>query len=119
MSLFVVDLGDGFSEGMHLQEARRAFGEGSILAKHMLYTLGRTLWELWIDDIPPDDETKEAPDTLPPLIHTFVNDCCLGVRFKTIAEAREAYFERLLTDHINSADASTTTVRSTMSKGRT
>lgn len=95
-SLFVVDLGDGFSEGMHLQESVQAFGKGSIVAKHMLYTLGRTIWELWIDDVPPDDETKEAPNTLPPLIRTIINDCCRGVRFKTISEAKEAYFEKLL-----------------------
>lgn len=28
----------------------------------MLYTLGKTVWELWIDDVPP--ETEEVPDTL-------------------------------------------------------
>lgn len=35
-SLFIVDLGDSFSEGIRLQESVRAFGEGSMFAKHML-----------------------------------------------------------------------------------
>ena len=95
MSLFVVDLGGGFSEGMHLKEARRAFGKGSILATHMLYTLGRTFWELWIDDVPPHDESEKAPNSLPPLIRGLINDCCSDTRFKTVGEAKDYYFERL------------------------
>jgi hypothetical protein len=91
-SIFIVDLGDGFSEGMHLREAVKV---RSILAKHMLYTLGRTLWELWIDDVPPDEETKEAPDSFPSLIRSLVNDCCLGGQFKTVAEVKETYWSAL------------------------
>jgi serine/threonine protein kinase len=94
-SLFVVDLGDGFSEGMHLREAVKASASVSILAKHMLYTLGRTLWELWIDDIPAVEETKEAPDGFPSLIRSLVDNCCLGGSFKTVAEVKEAYWSAL------------------------
>jgi serine/threonine protein kinase len=94
-SLFVVDLGGGFSEGMHMREALQEFGKGSILPRHMLYTLGRTIWELWIDDIPPDDKMEEAPDDIPPLIRALINDCCRGVRFKTVTEAKDVYFQQL------------------------
>jgi hypothetical protein len=93
-SLFVVDLGDGFLEGMHLRKAVKVSARGSTLAKHMLYTLGRTLWGLWIDDFPPEEEAKEAPDTL--LIRALVDNCCLGSQFKTVIEVKEAYFSSLL-----------------------
>ena len=99
-SLFVVDLGGGFSEHMHLKEAIPAFGKGSILPKHMLYTLGRTLWELWIDDVPPADPSEKAPDFLPPLICHLINDCCIGTRFNTVGEAKNYYFEKLLENNI-------------------
>ena len=100
-AIFVVDLGDGFSEGMHLREAMKVPVKGSILAKHMLYTLGRTLWELWLDDIPPEEETKEAPDDFPSLIRSLVDNCCLSGRFKTVTEVKEAYWSDLWTtvDH--------------------
>ena len=64
----------------------------SILAKHMLYTLGRTLWELWIDDTPPIEETKEAPDSFPSLIRSLIDNCCLSGSFKTVTEVKEAYW---------------------------
>ena len=95
-SLFIVDLGDGFSEGMYLEEAVRASGQGSILAAHMLYTLGRTVWELWIDDVPPGDRSEKAPDSLPLVICGLINDCCSGTRFKTVGEVKEQYLEKLV-----------------------
>lgn len=96
MSLFVVDLGTGFTEGMHLQEATRAFGGVSILPYQMVYTLGRTLWELWMDDIPPVDENEEAPGSLPVIIQKLVKECCLEKQFKSVAEVKEVYFSVLV-----------------------
>jgi hypothetical protein len=61
----------------------------------MLYTLGRTLWELWIDDIPPEEETQEASEGFPLLIRSLVDKCCLDGPFKTITEVEEAYLSAL------------------------
>ena len=97
-AIFIVDLGGGFSEGMYLRTALRTFknGEGSILPSEMLYTLGRTVWELWIDDVPPEDEKAKAPNTLLPLIRSLVDECCGGIQFESVTEVKEHYHDRLL-----------------------
>ena len=100
-ALFIVDLGEGFSEGMYLKDALRASGHGSILAEHMLYTLGRTVWELWIDDVPPEDQSEKPPDSLPPLICSLITGCCKG-RFKTVQEVSDYYFEKLVASELGS-----------------
>lgn len=94
-SIFIVDLGDGFSAGMYLREAMKTPAGGSVLPKHMLYTLGRTIWELWIDDVPPDEETTGAPAHFPSVIRSLVDNCCLGGTFKTVREVEKAYSSRL------------------------
>ena len=84
---------------MHLREALSAFknGAGSILPRLMLYTIGRTVWELWIDDVPPENENEEAPSSLSILVRSLINDCCVGgMLFKSVAEVKEYYFDRLL-----------------------
>lgn len=91
-SLFVVDLGSGFTHGMHMRDATR---RSPILAEHMLYTLGRTVWELWLDDAPPDDEKEAAPARFPPLIRSLVDECCLRKPFRSVAEVRDAYVDKL------------------------
>jgi len=81
---------------MYLEEAVRASGQGSILSAHMLYTLGRTVWEFWIDDVPPGDRSEKAPDSLPLVICGLINACCNSTRFKTVGEVKEQDFEKLV-----------------------
>jgi hypothetical protein len=99
-TVFIVDLGEGFTDRMHMKKAWHTSAmEGSILPRHMLYTLGRTLWELWIDDVPPLDELEEAPATLPALVRELIDECCTGTQFKTVAEVKAAFFDKLLELH--------------------
>jgi hypothetical protein len=65
----------------------------------MLCTLGRTVWELWIDNVPLVDECEEAPAALLPLLYILIDECCQGTRFKTVAEVKVTYFDRLLELH--------------------
>lgn len=59
------------------------------------YTLGRTVWELWIDDAPSDEEEEAAPARFPPLIQRLINECCLHKPFGSVAEVKNAYFDTL------------------------
>jgi len=94
-AIFVVDLGSGFSRGMDMKLGRTEIGRGE-LSTQMLDILGRTILELWTDEILPDHSKVEVRLDLPPLIRELVTDCCLGSRFETIADAKEAYFIQLL-----------------------
>ena len=77
-----------------MREALQGFGKGSILLRHMLYMLSRTIMGIVID-IPPDDKMEEALDDISPLICTLINDFCWDVWFKTVMEVKDAYSREL------------------------
>ena len=82
--IYFIDLGGGQTEGMYREERR---GEAS----DALFTLGRTLWELWVGDSP----WKGAPlhRIRNETARKIIEDCEEG-NVGTIAELNKKYFVR-------------------------
>ena len=91
--IYFIDLGGGQTEGMYREERR---GNPS----DALFTLGRTLWELWVGDGPwrgaPLDRVRNET------IREIIKDCEEG-NVGTIAELNKKYFGRVV-DEITPVD---------------
>jgi hypothetical protein len=48
--LWVIDLGSGLTLGMYRLEAEKNILFGNVEARDMLYTIGKTVWQLWDDE---------------------------------------------------------------------
>ena len=91
-SLYVIDLGAGLTEGMYRAESERAILQGKMQSKDMLYTFGRTVWDLY-DGNYPDELIVPVRGTLPPLIERLITECC-GIGLKQelrVVDVREIY----------------------------
>ena len=83
--IYFIDLGGGQTEGMYREERR---GEAS----DALFTLGRTLWELWVGDWPwkgaPLDRVENET------ARKIIKDCEEG-NVGTISELNQKYLSML------------------------
>lgn len=75
--LDIIDLGCGLTPGMYRPEAENDILMGKMKSKDMLYTLGRTVWELWDDEYEYSTEQRVPIEgSLPPVIENIVKECC-------------------------------------------
>lgn len=80
--IYFIDLGGGQTEGMCRQERR---GEAS----DALFTLGRTLWELWAGDSPRKGASLDRVGN--ETVRKIINDCEQG-NVGMVAELNQKYF---------------------------
>jgi hypothetical protein len=81
----LIDFGEGITLGWCDPETQEKVNRGEITARDALYILGKTLQELWINDVP----TGEIPDTIPASIRALVKSCCEDRTYRTVAELAE------------------------------
>ena len=76
--LHLIDLGAGITRGMYRPEAESNILRGDITGRDMLYTLGRTLWELWDSESFLADllHTLPVDGSLPSIIERMIKECC-------------------------------------------
>lgn len=76
-TLHVIDLGSGLTMGMYRPESeRKIMGVGGKMeSRDMLYTFGRTVWDLY-DEEYPEELRVPLEGSLPPLIERMVTECC-------------------------------------------
>lgn len=103
-SLAIIDLGDGRTPGYYRDRShserlqdREIPPAGKFMGSDSFYTIGRTLWAIWLDD--PDGFNDDTiPATFPPLISELIGECCCRTHFSSIEKLYLAYSERLKND---------------------
>lgn len=93
--LHIIDLGGGLTEGMYRLEAKDDILQGRIKPKDMLYTFGRTVWDLWDPEFT-GVEKRPQNGRLPTLIEEMVMECSNDdVENQEILHMWERYESRL------------------------
>jgi serine/threonine protein kinase len=82
----LIDFGEGITLGWCDPETQEKVNRGEITARDALYILGKTLQELWTNDVP----TGDMPDTIPASIRSLIQSCCKDRTYSTVAELAEA-----------------------------
>jgi predicted Ser/Thr protein kinase len=78
----LIDFGAGMTPGWCDPVTQFKVGMGEVTPRDELYLLGKTIHELWTNDVP----NGEVPDTVPESIRTLIKRCCEDRTDETIAE---------------------------------
>jgi hypothetical protein len=87
-AIYFIDFAGGLTEGFYPEESEYDLCCGKVDPKDALYILGKTLWQLWINDIP----TNVLPDGIPDPPRSIIYDCCVARKFNSIAEMQQAWY---------------------------
>jgi len=92
MSVVIIDLGDGCTEGYYRDRSTSSHGQhreippsGVFQVSDSFYTPGRILWAMWSDG-PLCFDHPEPSGTIPQLIRRMIHDCCDTARFTSIGQ---------------------------------
>lgn len=83
---FAPDFTPGFTNVWRDESTRLKCLQGKAEGYDMLYILGKTIWELWIENYP-----IHHMEIIPEPFQSLVKDCCIKRPFNSIKELRCAY----------------------------
>ena len=86
-AIYFIDFAGGLTDGFYPEESNSKLYTGEVSPKDGIYILGKTLWQLWTNDIP----ARELPDSIPEPARNIINDCCVNRIFGSIRELQDSY----------------------------